>query len=979
MKAERWQQVRSILEAALELAPDERAAYVKAVCADDGALKEEVQSFISSYEEAGDFLENTPLLDDAIQLDDPEPQMLVGQRLGPYKLMGEIGRGGMGVVFLALRDDDEYKKRVAIKLVKRGLNSDEVLHRFRHERQILASLDHPNIARLLDGGTSAEGLPYFVMEYIEGTPIDRYCDENRFSIRQRLHLFRKVCSAIQYAHQNLIVHRDLKPGNILVTAEGEPKLLDFGIAKLLNPELYAQTLLTTALSTRLMTPDYASPEQVRGRKITTASDIYSLGVMLYELLTGHRPYRFTDYRQEEIERVICQEPPEKPSAAIKRIVEEEKPDGAPPTTLTPERVSETREGQPEKLRKKLAGDLDNIVLMAIRKEPERRYSSVEQLSEDLRRHLEGLPVIARPDTFAYRTSKFIRRNKIAVAVAVAFFVLTVTAAILIIGQSIRAQRESAKAQQVSQFLIELFNVSDPGQARGNTITAREILDKGATRIERELADQPAVQATLMHTIGQVYAKLGLYDAAQPLYEKSLAIRRDLYGETSAEYAESLSYLAMVYSAKSDYQQAESLDRRVLDIRRRVLGDEHFEVARSLNNLAYVLALRGERQAAEPLYRQAIAMHRKVKGNEHEDLASTLNNLAMLLDNTGQYDEAEALFQEALAMRRKLFGEDHPDVGVSLNNLAGLYRRKGDLAAAEQLYDDALAIARKSLGAEHPTVATLMNNLGVLLTSTDRKDEAERLHRESLALRRKHFGDESIDVALSLNNLGLLFYERQEYDEAEKLYRQALAIHRKQLGDQHLSVAIDLNNLGLLFNRKKEYAAAVETLRESLAVYRHATGEETLEVARGLSNLALALYEKGEYEEAQRLARQALEKRRRLLPATHADIALSLLSVGRMMSEQGNPIEAEPLIREGLEIRRKNLPASNWQVNEAESVLGGCLAALQRFAEAEPLLLRSHDALQAKRPAGDRSIEQARKRLYRLYTAWKRPDKAAAYR
>ena len=397
---------------------------------------------------------------------DEDNQLLEGQVIGPYKLIRKIGQGGMGAVYLASRDDDEYKKRVAIKLVKRGMDSEEVLNRFRHERQILASLDHPNIARLLDGGTTEDGLPYFVMEYIEGTPVDTYCDERRLSINERLNLFRKVCSAISYAHQNLVVHRDIKPGNILVTSNGEPKLLDFGIAKLLNPELYAQTILTTALSTRLMTPDYASPEQVRGRKITTATDIYSLGVVLYELLTGHRPYRIKSYTQEEIERIICRETIEKPSTAINRVVTGK--DGAQQTAITPEIVSETREGQPEKLRKRLAGDLDNIVLMAMRKEPERRYVSAEQFSEDIRRHLEGLPVIARKDTFAYRASKFIRRNKIGVAAAAAFLILAVTATALIINQSIRASRERDKAQQVSRFLVELFNVSDPGEARGNT-------------------------------------------------------------------------------------------------------------------------------------------------------------------------------------------------------------------------------------------------------------------------------------------------------------------------------------------------------------------------------------------------------------------------------------------------------------------------------------------------------------------------------
>lgn len=975
MTPERWKQVRDILEAVLDAAANERAALLDHACMDDAALKQEVEELLAAYEE--DFLEHTPL--EGIKQQLTKEHSLEGQFIGPYQIIRELGQGGMGAVYLALRADDQYKKRVAIKLVKRGMDTDYVLSRFRHERQILASLDHPNIARFLDGGATESGLPYFVMEYIEGQSINKYCDENRLTIVQRLKLFQAVCSAVHYAHQNLVVHRDLKPGNIIVTAEGTPKLMDFGIAKLMNPNLYAQTLVPTALTHRLMTPDYASPEQVKGRSITTASDVYSLGVLLYELLTGHRPYQFKSYTQEEIERVICEEQPEKPSTAISRVETTPSSEDATQIRITPEQVSLTREGQPEKLKKKLAGDLDNIVLMAMRKEPLRRYASVEQFSEDIRRHMEGLPCIARKDTFTYRAGKFVLRNKIAVSVVTAFVILAVVSAVVIINQSIRAARERDKAKQVSAFLVELFNVSDPGEARGNVITAREILDTGAQRIEHELAGQPEVQATLMNTIGQVYVKLGLYEAALPLYEKALQTRLETAGEESAEYAESLNSMAILYGAKSDYANAERLLRQALAIRRRVLGKEHIEVARSLGNLAHTLNGKGETQEAEPLFREAIAMHRKVGGNEHIELAAALNNFALLLDSTGKYEEAERLFKESLAMRRKLLGDDHPDVAASINNLAGLYRRTNAIPAAEQLYNESLAIARKSLGAEHPTVATIMNNLAVLLSSTGKRQEAERLYRESLEIRRKHFGEENTDVATSLNNLGLFLYDGENYEEAEKLYHQALAIHRKLLGDEHRSVAIDLNNLGLLFNSKKDHAAAVSTLREALAVYRKSSGEETIEVARCLGNLGFALYEKGDYEEAEKIAREALEKRRRLLSPEHAEIALSLLSVGRMISEQGKAQEAEPMIREGLEIRRKVLAPGHWQIDEAESVLGGCLAALKHFEEAEPLLLKSYAALKTKRPAGDRRLEQAGKRLAKLYSLWGKPNKAAQYR
>ena len=396
MTPERWKKVEEVFESALEHAPDERSAYLAEVCAGDEALRHQVETLIASNEQAGSFIE-APIMGTVLPAtveDDPIPSM-IGRRVGSYKIVREIGRGGMGAVYLAVRADDEFQKRVAIKLIKRGMDTDYIIRRFRNERQILASLDHPNIARLLDGGTTEDGLPYFVMEYVEGQPLHHYCDTKRLSTVERLRLFLKVCSAVHYAHQNLIIHRDLKPSNILVTADGTPKLLDFGIAKLLNPEIASQTLDPTTMALRLMTPEYASPEQVRGEPATTASDVYSLGVLLYELLTGRRPYRIRNRLPEEIARVICEEEPERPSIVINRI-EQIHPDGATQVEVTPESVSRRRDGTPETLRRQLAGDLDNIVLKALRKEPQRRYSSVEQLAEDINRHLEGLPVSAPP-------------------------------------------------------------------------------------------------------------------------------------------------------------------------------------------------------------------------------------------------------------------------------------------------------------------------------------------------------------------------------------------------------------------------------------------------------------------------------------------------------------------------------------------------------------------------------------------------------
>jgi serine/threonine protein kinase/Tfp pilus assembly protein PilF len=451
MSPEFWQRIQEVVESALELGPCEREAFLERACTGDDALRKEVDSLLAVDDEAGIFLEKTALEVSNFDLPVARADSVVGKRLGPYKAVRQIGRGGMGTVYLAIREDDQYSKEVAIKIIKLGMDTDFILQRFRSERQILANLNHPNIAQLLDGGTTEDGLPYLVMEYVEGKPITQFCDEQKLTTDERLKLFRSVCAAVHYAHQNRVIHRDIKPNNILVTAGGDPKLLDFGIAKLVVPEASTQSVDQTATLMRLMTPEYASPEQIKGEPVRAASDVHSLGVLLYELLTGHRPYHLNNLAPQEIFKAICEEQPDKPSTAISRI--KAQTDGATSRTLTPESVSKTRDGQPDKLRRKLKGDIDNIVLMAMRKEPRRRYESAEQLSEDIRRHLQSLPVIARKDTFAYRSAKFIGRNKTSVVTGSAVALLA-----LLIGVSLSDFNGRVNAVQ-SVAVVPFINAS----------------------------------------------------------------------------------------------------------------------------------------------------------------------------------------------------------------------------------------------------------------------------------------------------------------------------------------------------------------------------------------------------------------------------------------------------------------------------------------------------------------------------------------
>lgn len=556
MNPERWQRIEEIFRTVVDRPAVERDAYLTLACDGDDDLRREVLSLIER-DTAEDFIRD-PIANTALAFTAKSTNDLTGERVGPYRVLRLIGRGGMGDVYEAERDDEQFRQQVAIKIIKRGMDTDFVRDRFLRERQILASLDHPRIARLFDGGATADGSPYFVMELVDGERITAYCRRHQLSVNDKLKLFRKVCSAVQHAHQRLVVHRDLKPSNILIDNGGEPKLLDFGIAKLLSPDV-GQSHTRTETALRLMTPEYASPEQARGEAVCTTTDVYSLGVVLYELLTERRPHEFKTYSPAEIERAICDTEIEEPSKAVDRMT-----------------------GAPTRLARQLVGDLDNITLMAMRKEPERRYQSVEQFSEDIQRHLGGMPVVARKDTFGYRTGKFIRRHKAAVAILSLLMILAVATAVQsarIARERDRANQEAATAQAVTQSLVAMFEVANPGKARGNVITAKELLDQGADKVVRELKDQPVVQAKLLDTIGKLYQSIGLYDREQPLLEEALRLRRQALGSEHPDVATSLDHLGEVARLKDDYARSESLLREALAMRQKLLGAENKDVGR----------------------------------------------------------------------------------------------------------------------------------------------------------------------------------------------------------------------------------------------------------------------------------------------------------------------------------------------------------------------------------------------------------------
>ncbi len=829
MEPERWQQIESVFQLALDCAPENRCALLETACGADAALRGEVESLLAAGEKSG-FTAPAGLRDGVDLLQQRAGQAMAGRSLGPYRIIREIGHGGMGGVYLGARADEAFQKFVAIKILRGGLDTQQFVQYFRTERQILATLDHPHIARLLDGGATDDGLPYFVMEFIDGEPIDRYCHAHKLNTAERLKLFQGVCAAVRYAHENLVVHRDIKPGNVLVTKEGIPRLLDFGIAKLLAPGANPPDATVTAW--RPFTPEFASPEQISGRSITTASDIYSLGALLYVLLTGRRPYRITTASATEMEAAICTEEPEKPSLAVMRR-ESVAPPAAGPAPAPSQSASAAREGTPEKLRRRLEGDLDAIVLMAMRKEPERRYASVEQLSSDVARHLCGLPVIARLDSRRYRAARFMQRHKAGVAAIASIFVVLICGLIVTLReariareQRDRARIQEAKAARINAFLQDVVGYSavspaSPRRAKGHDATVVDMLDDAAQRVEKELNDQPEVKADLLSTIGNAYSIHAKYDRAQRCLREAYAIDLKLAPDT-AQMARVTHQLANLAYLTGNYVEAESWYGQTIAICRRHANDPDFQVqdfqgggpsaamAAALSDAAFGERALGHFDQAEAMWREALAYAPRQgkygfmsiapktylaqlyvdRGDvpEADSMASAaaeelraggfVFQLPQALIDLGnvrrlerRYTEAESLIQEGTSRFARAQGDDNPNVAFGLATLAMTHYDEGEYRLAEQDARKALKIADKLPQGSH-YYAGAITPLGLIMTKTGRRREGEALLREALVIRQQRAPRRSNVVAIALGNLGECLTEEKRYAEAEPLLTES---------------------------------------------------------------------------------------------------------------------------------------------------------------------------------------------------------------
>jgi len=813
--ADRWRLIAPILEEALELSKERRAAFLDRACAGDRGLRDEIETLLSADSEAGDFL-GAPVDLSAIALPPaPDPRSApesttaaapaAGATIGPYRVVREIGRGGMGVVYEA--EQQRPRRPVALKVILGGRHADaEAVRLFQRETDSLARLRHPGIAAIYESGSTDEGQHFFAMELVPGRTLSDYLGQtgapaSRHDLRRRLALFRKIGAAVAYAHQRGVIHRDLKPSNILVleppgaAMDGAPdiKVLDFGLARITDPDAEAATA-ATAIGRIQGTLPYMSPEQVRGRRdeVDVRTDVYSLGVILYRMLTGRPPYDLEGAEFPEAARIVCEQAPRPLAAAASGRV-------------------------------KFDHDLTVIVLKALEKEPGRRYQSAAAFDEDVARYLDGQPILARAPSAAYQVRKLVARHKIPVATAGAVVVLLAGFAVFatlqarrIAAERDRANREARTALRVSDFMTDLFKVSDPGEARGNAIKAREVMDKGVEKIGKELAEEPEVQARLMLAMGRVYANLGLFREAEPILEQSVETRRRLLGEEHPDTLAAMGALAFPYVELGRIAEAEKLYARILAVNSRLHGADHPDSLSAMSGLAEVHRRQGRYAEAEKLAREVLEGRRRALGDEHQDTLSSMNHLASVYVQQRRYADAEALYRPAVESLRRILGDDHPTTLATASNLAIIYRHNGRFEEAEKLLRDVLDRLHRVVGEDHPYTLEAMSHLAAQFHSQGRYAEAEPLYRETLDRRRRALGEDHFSTLRSMTSVALMLVEQRRIAEAEALYREALPIARRVLGEDHPLSVNTLYMLGCVTAFGGDRPAALDWLGQAIA-------------------------------------------------------------------------------------------------------------------------------------------------------------------
>jgi eukaryotic-like serine/threonine-protein kinase len=996
MTPERWEKLKDLCHLALEREPERRVSFLQGACSGDADLLRDAQSMVARATSGGGILDGPIWKDFGFEAQPGEIVAPVVQRetesllvcaateakfIGNYHLLQKIGEGGMGEVWLA-EQKEPVRRRVALKLVKAGMNTREVIGRFESERQALALMEHPAIAKVFDASSTPDGAPYFAMEYVAGVPINEYCDNHRLSIKERLDLFIQVCEGVRHAHQKAVIHRDLKPSNILVEElDGRPvpKIIDFGVAKALGQKLTAHTMFTR-VGSLVGTPEYMSPEQAlsSGEDVDTRTDVYSLGIIFYELVAGTPPIELRKLAFDEYLRRLREEDPPKPSTKIRTQ-----------NAATSTEVARRRHTELATLIKQIGGDLDSIALKALEKDRSRRYGSAADFAADIARYLRHEAVLAVPPSVAYRARKFASRHGWGLAMACAFVVVLAAAAAISMRQSVRANREAAVAEAVNDFLRNdlLAQASTSRQASPSTkpdpdLKVRTALDRAAAKIGGKFDRQPEVEASIRDTIGQTYLDLGLYPEARSQFERALELRRHVLGAKDPTTLQSVSSLGTAFLKLGKFPEADALLSKNLEMERGVLGSTHPNTLATMNNLGHVYTNEGKYKEAEAIHSEVLEIRRRVLGPEDPLTLSSMTALANDYEEDDKFDRAESLDTQALEIERRVLGPEHPRVLGVMNDLANLYFDDGKYAQAESLYTQTLEIRRRVLGPEHPDTLSSMMNLAISYRREGKRAQAEALDSHTLEIERRVLGVEHRLTLMCMNNLANLYQDQGRYAQAEKLQAEAVEVKRRVLGPEHRDTLISMQNLANTYVAEGKYAQAEPLYTNALEIQQRVLGALHSDTLYTLSGLAVMYQRQGKYVLAERYATEVLTGRHQALGPEHPETVGSASDLALVYISQNKFVEAEPLTREAVTFYRKN-QAEDWQRFCAESLLGASLAGQKKYAEAEPLLVEGYQGMLARKDKmsfPDRYyLDRAHEWLVHLYLAWGKPDQAAHWK
>ncbi|TVQ15029.1 MAG: hypothetical protein EA364_03155 [Balneolaceae bacterium] len=1018
MDVTRWNRLTTLFREILEKDDAARTTMLGKLSIQDPDMYREIKSLLDADTDESSILDGFAV--DAVDLDDL--LSIDGSRIGPWRVVRRIGSGGMGNVYLAEREEGGFDQRVALKLIRHGMDSVQILRRFESERRIQARLQHPNIARLLDGGLTDDHRPWFAMEYVEGEPVDRYCTNNRLGVEERLNLFVTIASAVQYAHSSLVVHRDLKPDNIMVSGPAdspEVKLLDFGIASVLDEGDDAVKL--TRDGARPMTPAYAAPEQLLGKPVTTAGDVYSLGMVLYELLSGCKPYSTQEISVHDLAKLIEQTPPPRPSSvavtadAVSADKQMQQPvnrndelsgTGKDPVGSVPgdNRLNDPLETEripagsiavqnqalspaTRRLRRRLEGDLDVIILKAIHPDPGQRYQTVEQFIADIQRHLSGQPVHARPESKRYRMGKFIRRHK-PMVLAGTLLLITLIAGIVAFAWQFniaaaerdRARVEAETSHQVAGFLQGLFASVDPSVSRGDMLTARELLDRGAVQIGTELAGQPDVQARMLDVLGNVYISLWMFEEALNVYEQALSIRQNRPFVRQEDIAQSYHNLGKAFNRDGRFRQADSLLTLAMDLRVSTFGERHPSVAQSLREMGSLLENRNRYDEAIDGYRTAISIYEQDTGADHkESILALKSNIGFAYHRKGDDDQAERYIRETLDRLRELYPVAHPSVSSALHRLASVLHAQARYEESRQVQFENLDMAASLYGEDHPVTALGYTNYAGLLKTLERYAEAESYQHRAHHIFLNKLGDEHPQVSISYNNLANLKHDQGDLDSAVVYHALALDLARRLYGNQHDEVANSLNNLGAVRLDQLRYAEAESLFRETLSIDLRVLGEKHPFVAMDYQAVAITLMHQGKLDEAEPYLLKAIEITRETQGEDHPRFAIVNGELGRFLLLKGEFVTAELLLAEVLGRHEKEQAQGSWRTAEVRSLYGESLFRQGKIDEAGPHLSKGYEELMQARPNDLRFTALARNRLADYYEATGNTDEAEKLR